>query len=565
MSLNARVPDSHRASPTFADMKYPIPVVDLFAGPGGLGEGFSCFLDDSGEHPYSIGLSVEKDPNAYHTLETRAFFRHLERGSDASDYFRYLRKEITREELFARHEEQVKKAKSTCWLAELGRPDVTQSELSDRIDTAVNGNAVWVLIGGPPCQAYSVIGRSRVRSVEPERYENDTRHFLYREYLRIVADHLPPVFVMENVKGLLSTKVNGSSVFAQILRDLGAPRRAVYGESLRGPSSSYVIFSPVSEKMPSELRPKDYVVRAESYGIPQKRHRVFLLGIRSDVLPVSPSDIKLTPQRSCVSAEEVLSDLPRLRSGLSGCGTDSLDSWLKLKGQALSSSWAMSNNVDSEVIQEIRRAVSDASSERLTRGEEYIRCDTKPLRYQTWYVDPRLAGVCNHSTRSHIPEDLHRYLFAASFASVHGYSPSLDQYPTSLLPQHKNVILADGHIIFSDRLRVQVKGRPASTVTSHISKDGHYYIHYDPTQCRSLTVREVARLQTFPDNYLFEGPRTSQYLQVGNAVPPFLARHIAEAVHKIIAKTESVGWASDGGSPGSHIEGGEDASGRRTR
>ena len=140
-----------------------------------------------------------------------------------------------------------------------------------------------------------------------------------------------------------------------------------------------------------------------------------------------------------------------------------------------------------------------------------------------------------HETRSHIREDLWRYFSCACYSKAHkGKSPHLRDFPPGLLPKHQNVTEGVEGKKFSDRFRVKVESRPATTVTSHISKDGHYFIHYDPRQYRSLTVREVARIQTFPDNYFFEGPRTAQFHQVGNAVPPLLAYQIAEIVASIV-------------------------------
>jgi DNA (cytosine-5)-methyltransferase 1 len=136
-----------------------------------------------------------------------------------------------------------------------------------------------------------------------------------------------------------------------------------------------------------------------------------------------------------------------------------------------------------------------------------------------------MEGLCHHATRSHIAADLQRYLYASCFARAYGRSPSLSDFPVELLPHHENVQAALDGSLFADRFRVQLRNRPATTITSHIG--------YDPTQCRSLTVREAARIQTFPDNYFFCGPRTSQYGQVGNAVPPLLAVQVGEIVSKI--------------------------------
>lgn len=166
----------------------------------------------------------------------------------------------------------------------------------------------------------------------------------------------------------------------------------------------------------------------------------------------------------------------------------------------------------------------------MKRGTRFSAETARPERHADWFVDPKFKGVCNHETRSYMRADLHRYFFAAVFAREFGRSPLLEDLPEALLPKHKNVEAALKETKFNDRFRVQLAGRPSTTVVSHISKDGHYYIHYNPSQCRSLTVREAARLQTFTDNYFFEGERTQQYHQVGNAVPPLLARQIAEIV-----------------------------------
>jgi DNA (cytosine-5)-methyltransferase 1 len=149
-----------------------------------------------------------------------------------------------------------------------------------------------------------------------------------------------------------------------------------------------------------------------------------------------------------------------------------------------------------------------------------------------WLLDERLSYWLNHEARGHMDSDLRRYAYAAAFAEIYGDSPKghRDFNLPGLEPNHKN--WKSGK--FSDRFRVQRKGIPSTTITSHIAKDGHYFIHYDPRQCRSLTVREAARLQTFPDNYFFLGNRTQQFHQVGNAVPPLLANQIAGVVARII-------------------------------
>jgi len=504
-----------------------IPILDLFAGPGGLGEGFSAFRQNR-ESVFKIALSIEADSVAHRTLELRAFFRQFPYRHAPEKYYKYLAGGIARDELFARYPVEAKRASDEAWHATLGDNKFPPNVVDDRIRKAIGNSKRWVLIGGPPCQAYSLVGRSKIIGEKGiKNYEADHRHFLYREYLRIIAEHRPPVFVMENVKGLLSARVNNEDMISRILRDLQHPIEAFgLGAHRTHERLSYRL---VSLTMPTgnlldEIDPGELIVRAEDHGVPQARHRLILLGVADEASV--PRLLKTQPR---ISIDEVIGDLPRLRSGLSR-EPDSAEAWCSALLTIRESAWLHDSKVDNKLRREILSQLRDVNCE-LPRGAEWMRPTRRTLRtHHDWFIDNRLDGVCNHATRSHIRKDLHRYFFVAAFARIHGRSPLLNDFPKALLPNHENVAAALKVTKFNDRFRVQVAGRPATTITSHISKDGHYFVHYDPTQCRSLTVREAARLQTFPDKYFFEGPRTQQYHQVGNAVPPLLSHQIAKIV-----------------------------------
>lgn len=509
-----------------------IPVIDLFAGPGGLGEGFSVLGRPEGKRRFAIRLSIEMDPIAHQTLELRAFFRQFPHGDAPAGYYDHLRGKLSRGDLFAIHPQAAAAAQAEAWNAELGAVDT--AAVRKRIREELGTEDRWVLIGGPPCQAYSNMGRSRNKGIEDYVPENDPKQYLYKEYLQILADHRPAVFVMENVKGLLSATLNQQRIFDRILEDLHSPAAALKREGRTALQSGggYRIYSLEHPSMFGDCPLKDFVVHAERHGIPQARHRVILLGVRDDVVG-APATL---PVKETVTAWEVLEDLPRLRSGLSD-GNDSAERWKEWITNALKQTWAraMKGNGRADVYEAIARTIENLRAPQKDRGGEFLEYEPgMPIEFD-WFLDERLGGVCNHATRSHMPSDLYRYLYAAAFASIHKRSPKLSDFPAALLPDHKNAGgRKDGGVDFDDRFRVQLKARPSTTITSHISKDGHYYIHPDAGQCRSLTVREAARLQTFPDNYFFCGGRTAQYHQVGNAVPPLMANGIAQIVWNLL-------------------------------
>lgn len=513
-------------------MSSKIEIVDLFAGPGGLGEGFSAAGRETSS-PMSIRLSVEKDDFAIQTLRLRAFLRTF--GDDFPvSYYEALNRCESLPDWSGSHPSNWKLALEEAQQLELGGSGIFEhiAPILDSARERCGGRTV--LIGGPPCQAYSLVGRSRNSGKKDYVPESDGRHFLYREYVSILDRLKPAAFVMENVKGMLSSQVHGGPIFERVLEDL---QRAGDG---------YVLVPLTAEgDLLADRKASEFVVRAEEHGVPQARHRVFIIGLRSDLAKGRNLEGPLLVRSKPSAANSVIlaiGGMAKLRSGLSR--GDNADAWQEaVKGWARE--LARDSSLPGELAPEFRRILRDNEFSYWPRSSSAAASPIEPGDLADWLEDPKLEVSIQHETRGHITGDLGRYLYASVFAKVYGYSPKLNEFPEILQPDHANRHTG----AFADRFRVQLANTPSTTVTSHISKDGHYFIHPEPTQCRSLTVREAARLQTFPDNYHFCGPRTEQYKQVGNAVPCFLARQIAHVVHGLISGDgETSGHSGSGGS-----------------
>lgn len=449
--------------------------VDLFAGCGGLSEGFI-------QAGFDVIAQVEMDRWACETLRTRHLYHELHRIRKRCLYNKYLREEVSRDNILDSFPHIKDSISHSVIQATLGREGT--NEVLERIEASKRlhgASKVNVLLGGPPCQCYSLVGRAR----DPFRMENDKRHYLYKYYLEILEQLKPDFFVYENVPGLFTAKARGNDIFKKVLSDF---------TKLNPP---YEITPPL-EKI--YIQPRSYILNSADFYIPQKRKRIILIGYKKS-LEYKNINIKnvftklqekaiVNRKKGYYTVDDAIGDLPQLVPG------EGEDNW-----------WGTYENEDGH--------------------------DLKSYQIKMRNNSP---GVINHRARKHMKNDLERYKFFIEHHMNDNKSATLKDLireRPDLIPEHKHLDK------FLDRFKVQWWNHPSSTITAHICKDGHYYIHPDISQCRSFTVREAARCQSFPDNFKFEGPRTEQFKQVGNAVPPKLAKVIGKIICEELIKIYS--------------------------
>ena len=402
-------------------------LIDLFAGAGGLSEGF--YRND-----YNFIAHIEMDKYATETLETRALYHYLLKNNSEDQYYAYLKSELDKKDIIEKSDFNGRIINQEI-TADTEKPIIRQVIKNMKV---MGAEKVDGIIGGPPCQAYSIIGRGR----DAECMRDDPRNFLYFHYLSLLNEFQPDFFVFENVPGMISAR--DGSVFPD--------------------------FRNRTEKMGYRLYAD--VINSNDFMVLQSRRRLIVIGYRncSDFFNIQPKR-----KTHNFKVNDLLEDLPPLAPGEGNDG------------------------------------VQDYSSP----PHEYL--------IKTG-IRTKKDILIHHQARPHIERDREIYRIAIKTWNKHKKRIRYEDLPTKL-KTHKNTK------IFSDRYKVVAGDLDSSqTIMAHLSKDGHYYIHPDIEQARSLTLREAARLQSFPDNYKFEGPRTSKYWQVGNAVPPLMAESIAEMI-----------------------------------
>lgn len=411
--------------------------LDLFAGAGGLSEGFI----QAGYEPIA---HVESDSAACFTLRTRMAYHWLANAGQSAIYADYLNGLVSRQELYNAVPPTITQSVLNYEIC-----SETLSNLFHVLDSLLGERKLDLIIGGPPCQAYSLIGRAR----DKRKMKADRRNYLYWFYAQFLRRYQPNYFVFENVTGLLSaTDADGKLHFDAM--------REVFRET--GYETEFKILS------------------CERFGVLQKRKRIVLVGRKGRKSGFFPDPIEWDPG---TIVNEVFDDLPPLSAGEGSASPCRLKSY--------TGSW-----------------LYDAG----------IRNDSLPV---TW-----------HEARPHTEQDLEIYRTAVEL-----WNKRRERLDYNSLPERLKT--HNHRRSFIDRFKVVASDLPFShTVVAHISKDGHYYIHPDLKQNRSITPREAARLQTFPDDYYFESKngipaRTPAYRQIGNAVPVLLARTLAARLKEV--------------------------------
>ncbi len=411
--------------------------LDLFAGAGGLSEGFI-------REGFTPIAHIEMSEAACYTLKTRAAFHYLQTRNALDSYKSYITGKISRADFYSTIPE---KLLNSVICAEIG--DNAMKCLFKQIDEKLQEQQLDLIIGGPPCQAYSLVGRAR----DPNGMQGDKRNYLFQYYAQFLKKYEPTYFVFENVIGLLSAKDSTGKKYFDMMHD-------------------------AFEKCGYNL--KYEVLSASDYGVLQNRKRIILVGKKTK------TDFKFPLPEKCThntKVSAIFSDLPAIHSGEGDVFSCSLkkkyNSWL---------------------------------------DEAHVRNSEIPVTF--------------HCSRPNSSQDLEIYRRVVELWNKEHKRLSYDELPQKL-KTHNNTKS------FLDRFKVVASDVTASqTVVAHIAKDGHYYIHPDISQNRSITPREAARLQTFPDDYFFESvsgkpSRTEAYKQIGNAVPVLLAQKIAAKLKEV--------------------------------
>ncbi len=402
--------------------------IDLFAGAGGLSEGFIR----AGFHALA---HVEADRAANFTLKTRTAYHFLKANNRLDIYESYLQGHITRSQFYSNVPSELLERVIE---AKIGQEN---DRIFSHLDSWIGAESVDAIVGGPPCQAYSMLARSLLK----DKHDDD-RKTLYIHYGRFLKRYTPKMFVFENVPGLLTSE------------------KGRYYKNLQK------YYKGLGYEVKAEL------INMQEYGIIQKRTRLIIVGWREGLPLAFPS---LKKAAGAFRRDQIFADLAKISSGHD-------------------------------------KPLSDYSSP----TNEYL---------EKYHIRNGHDWVTQHITRPQNEKDLTIYKLAIE------YLENGERLKNNLIPEHlrtqKNIT------DFLDRFKVV--GEEPHTMIAHIAKDGHHFIHPDKEQLRSISVREAARIQSFPDDFYFEGisekqPRTAAFRQIGNAVPPVFSEQLATALKTMI-------------------------------